>query len=204
MKIMKKIWSFLGLVILASFMFFLGYRLAIVDNFNLKPNNSRTKATNGFIANSLTAILTRPIFGILEGDKKTYGTLWVKEIETSGVFQTEIRLQIDNIPLKMTQPSSKTTQDTPKILTLQIPKKCCGGLDFEYGPKLGDVQIQVQSGTGSVDFSYVLDYKLTGSEFDKLILTSETPNFFQVIKEDTRDWPKLATERPAPYFWANL
>lgn len=197
---MKKVWKFLSLAILASFMFFLGYRLAIVDNFNLRPNSSITKATNGFINNSLTAILTRPIFGILEGDKKTYGTLWIKENDS----QTEIRLQIDNIPLKMTKPSTKETQETPKTFALQIPKKCCGGLDFEYGPKLGDVQIQAQSGTGSIDFSYVFDYKLVGREFDKVVLISDLPNFFQIIKEDVRDWPKLATEKPAPYFWANL
>ena len=201
---MQKIWNFFGLALLSSLMFFLGYRLAVVDNYNLLQNNVTTKATNGFIQNSLTGISTRPIFGILEGQKKTYGTLWLKEIDDGEKIKTEIRLQIDNIPLKMTKPSTQEIRDTPQNFDLLIPKKCCGGLDFDYGPKLGDVRVQIQGGSGSVDFSYVFEAKLIRSEYDKVVLNSELANFFQVIKEDTRDWPKMATEKPAPYFWANL
>ena len=66
------------------------------------------------------------------------------------------------------------------------------------------MRVQVQGGSGSVDFSFVFEARLISSEYDKVVLNSELANFFQVIKEDARDWPKLATEKPAPYFWANL
>lgn len=197
---MKKFWNFFGVFVISSLMFFLGYRLAIVDNFNAKANNYTGIAPNGFVENSLTPITIRPIFGVLEGERKTYGQIWIKESDNL----TEIRLKINEIPLKMTKNSTKQTQETPVDFNLQIAKKCCGGLDYDYGQSLGNIKIQVENGKGNIDFSTNFDFKLSGNNFDKIILNNDLPNFYQVIKEDVRDWPKNATEKPAPYFWINL
>ena len=197
---MKKFVNFFGILVICSLMFFLGYRLASVDNFNNKPNNYTAIATNGFVENSLTPITIRPIFGVLEGERKTYGQIWIREVNNV----TEIRLKINEIPLKMTKNSTKETRETPNTFDLQIAKKCCGGLDYDYGKNLGRVKMEIENGKGNIDFSTNFDFKLSVGGFDKIILNNELPNFYQVIKEDLRDWPKNATEKPAPYFWINL
>lgn len=197
---MKKFFNFFGILLICSVMFFLGYRLSNVDNFNTKVNNYTAIATNGFVENSLTGIIAKPIFGVLEGERKTYGQIWIREVNNL----TEIRLKINEIPLKMTKNSTKENRETPNNFSLQIAKKCCGGLDYDYGKSLGSLRLETENGKGNIDFSTNLDFKLSAGGFDKIVLTNELPNFYQVIKEDLRDWPKNATEKPAPYFWINL
>lgn len=180
--------------------FYLGFAFATREIISSKPATANITATNGFIENTLTKIQSRPIFGINNSQRQSYGELLFK---VNG-SQTEFLIKLNSIPINSVRPSDKKEQVTPNSLNLQVARICCGGLDYNYENTGFIVNLETRDNQKSGNFSGIFKFDLEKDNVDRLLLVAEPTSLFRVIKEDTKDWPSAVTEKPAPYFWVNL
>lgn len=201
----KKFWQVLGLILAFCFTFYLGYLFALRENYNSQKNEFQTVAYNGFIENSLSKIETRPIYGILDGEKKSYGELLFKANNNV----TEIRIRLKDLPLQIISKTQKRpVKSLPKDLTLQLAYNTLDGLDFHYKPVGAKITLVTDGKVNSADYSTVLQLNLieeagkAKENLARMILdNTEDPNIYQIEDEDL---PRNVRAKQSPYFWVEI
>lgn len=200
-----KIWQNISAVLILVLTFYLGYAFAFREKFNLQKDQYQTIASNGFIENSLSKIDTRLIYGILDGQKKSYGELLFK---VNGNV-TEIRIRLKDLPLQITSKAqNRPIKSLPKNLDLKLAYHTLDGLDFNYQKTGAVITLSTDGKTNSADYSTILELNLlqeaskVKENLARIVLENlEDPNIYQIEDEDL---PLNVRTKQSPYFWVEI
>ncbi len=203
---MKKFWIIITLFFVVILSTLGGYFYGTRERVNIQPDKIVIKAPNGAVQNDLTKIEKRDIKGILETDKiQVYGQLFFK---ISDANQTQIRLDLANVPLVVKQLKSGKQKSIPNELQVALAKVSRDGTDYEYEP-IGTLIFDEinKNSTRTAQFSTVIDRPLfiTGTDLiQRIVVQATKPEESNFFSEDSPNLPIKARSRPAPYFFIEI
>jgi hypothetical protein len=198
---LDSIWKIFSLVVLMIVSFFMGnfYSLREVENRNAIQITSQT--SNNYIENSLSDITFKEIYGLIDGERKLFGSLLIKVVKG----KTELFLKLDDIPSSVKLPNNQQ-KSVPTSYKLKLVKVCCNGLNYEEKNSDAEYTLNLGEKNGKLSgkFNTTLPYDYQAVGIDRIIFSSDVENSFKIVKDDVKDWPSDFLKKPAPYFWSNL
>jgi hypothetical protein len=187
------------LIICIILAFTVGYFFALRENSNIRGNTLTIKTNNGFMDNSLSAITFKEIYGLLDGNRKVYGSALIKEDGS----KTEILIKIDNIP-SFVQINGQN-QALPSNYNLSLVRLCCNSLNYEMKEiPPSSIALSEKNNQLSGKYSTTFDFSFQAENLDRLLFVNPSPNNYKIVKDEIKDWPSQFIAGPAPYLWVNI
>lgn len=183
--------------------FFLGTLYQTREFENSVTDSLTTRTSDGFQDNSLSQIRFLEIFGLVDGNRKIYGTMLIRDDNTQN--KTEIYMRLENVPSQIILDNK--TVAIPRRFRINIVNICCNGLDYSPVRPSENLIVNLDGKDNSLGavYSTVLDYSISSQNADRVLLDNDQePNKFRISRDSSKDWTRNALEKPAPYFWINL
>lgn len=193
---LQKIWYIITFIGIGIFVFYLGFLYGNREKVNKSDDNILVIGPNSSIQNTLSLMEIRPILGSSDSQNiQIYGNLYFKVSEQ----QTEILIQINNVPNEVKQPNSQAKKSIPNELKIATAKRSIDGQNFEY-EEIGKLAFdQPQNNTRSGKFSTIIKKPI--SIYERIVLLPVLDNDSNIFIDTNPDLPPLVRSNPAPYYW---
>jgi len=180
--------------------FYLGFLFGNRERVSELPDNIQVVGPNLSIKNSLTEMEIREIYGSPDSQNiGVYGQLFFKN---NGEDETEILIQMLNVPSQVLQSNGQVAVDIPNQLRIATARRSIDGLDYEYNYIGVIIFDEPVNNLRSGKFSTILEQDI--SRLERIVFFAEDDTVQNVFTDTSPDLPPQVRSRPAPFFWSEL
>jgi hypothetical protein len=203
---MNKIWISMFIIVVMCLVATGGFYFGVRERANSQPDKIIVRANNGAVQNDLTRIEKREVKGILETDKVgNYGQLFFINSDNNN---TQMRIDLVDVPLMVKQLKSGKQKLIPKELRVSLARTTKDGTDFDY-EEIGTLIFDElnHNNLQTAQFSTVLEkslYSQTGGLVQRVVLQATKPEDENFFSEDNPNLPINVRPKPAPYFFIEI
>jgi hypothetical protein len=221
----QRIYYLIIFLSLVGLVFYLGYLYGTRELVASKPDNITINNPNGQATNSITKIQQRQIYGSTDSENvTTFGQIYFVENDKN---QTEILIDLQNVPAKIKQTKGLKEVEIPNTLQVQVATRVRdsdGKENYNYqnisknpsNPAIITLTANA-SGTRSGRFSgnidsLIFDPQTLVNKVERLVLQPTDSNLQNIFIDRNSDLPIKVRGNPeanvagqsAPFFWVKF